>query len=120
VNADRSRKITPYKRYLHFTIFFLDIILLISYQRNWLTISVVKHTHLNLLKINSTPQRHIVVLGACSAIVNLLNRLEYKREHSLKMDLWETAWEGVDSVQVAQDRDQKRALVNTVMNHRIP
>jgi hypothetical protein len=32
------------------------------------------------------------------------------------MDLKETGWGGMDWIDVAQDRDQRRALVNTVMN----
>jgi hypothetical protein len=32
------------------------------------------------------------------------------------MDLREIGWEGVEWIQVAQDRDRWRALVNTVMN----
>jgi hypothetical protein len=32
------------------------------------------------------------------------------------MDLREIGWDGVDWVDLAQDRDQWRALVNTVMN----
>jgi hypothetical protein len=32
------------------------------------------------------------------------------------MDLREREWDGVDWVDLAQDRDQWRALVNTVMN----
>jgi hypothetical protein len=36
------------------------------------------------------------------------------------MDLTEIGWDGVDLIELAQDRDQLRALVNTVMNLRVP
>jgi hypothetical protein len=36
------------------------------------------------------------------------------------MDLREIEWEGVDWVHPAQDRDQWRAVVYTVMNIRVP
>jgi hypothetical protein len=36
------------------------------------------------------------------------------------MDLTEIGWDGVDTIDMAQDRDQWRALVNTVMNLRVP
>jgi hypothetical protein len=36
------------------------------------------------------------------------------------MDLREIGWDGVDLVDLAQDRDQWRDLVNTVMNFRVP
>jgi hypothetical protein len=39
---------------------------------------------------------------------------------SIKIDLREIGWDGVDWVDLAQDRDQWRALVNTMMNLRIP
>jgi hypothetical protein len=29
-------------------------------------------------------------------------------------------WDGMDWIDLAQDRDQRRALVNTVMNLRVP
>jgi hypothetical protein len=32
------------------------------------------------------------------------------------MDLREIGWDGVDWIDMAQDRDQWRALVNTVLN----
>jgi hypothetical protein len=38
----------------------------------------------------------------------------------IKIDLREIEWEGVDWVDLAQDRDQWRAVVNTVMNLRVP
>jgi hypothetical protein len=36
------------------------------------------------------------------------------------MDLEETGWNGVDLIDLAQDGDQWRALVNTLMNFRVP
>jgi hypothetical protein len=32
----------------------------------------------------------------------------------------EIGWDGIDWIDVAQDRDRWRALVNTVMNLRVP
>jgi hypothetical protein len=39
---------------------------------------------------------------------------------NIKMDLREIGWDGADSMDMAQDRDQWRALVNTVLNLRVP
>jgi hypothetical protein len=39
---------------------------------------------------------------------------------NIKMDLGETGWDGVDWIELAQDRDQWRALVNTMMKLRVP
>jgi hypothetical protein len=39
---------------------------------------------------------------------------------NIKMDLRETRWDGLDWVDLAQDRDRWRALVNMVMNLRVP
>jgi hypothetical protein len=36
------------------------------------------------------------------------------------MDLRETGWDGKNWIDLAQDRDKWRALVNTVMNLRVP
>jgi hypothetical protein len=36
------------------------------------------------------------------------------------MDLKEIGWEGVDWIDMPQDRDTWRALVNTIINLRIP
>jgi hypothetical protein len=39
---------------------------------------------------------------------------------NIKMDLRERGWDGMDWIDLAQDRDQWRALVNTVMNLLVP
>jgi hypothetical protein len=39
---------------------------------------------------------------------------------NIKMGLREIKWDGMDWIELAQDSDQWRALVNTVMNLRVP
>jgi hypothetical protein len=39
---------------------------------------------------------------------------------NIKMDLLEIGWGGVDWAGLAQDRDKWRAVVNEVMNIRVP
>jgi hypothetical protein len=39
---------------------------------------------------------------------------------NIKMNLREIRWDGMDWIDVAQDTDQWRALVNTVINLRVP
>jgi hypothetical protein len=39
---------------------------------------------------------------------------------NINMDHTEIGWDGVDWIELAQDRDQWRALVNTVMDLRVP
>jgi hypothetical protein len=39
---------------------------------------------------------------------------------NIKMDLGEIRWDGMGWIELAQDRNQCRALVNTVMNLRVP
>jgi hypothetical protein len=40
--------------------------------------------------------------------------------NNLKMDLVEVGWGDVDCIGLAQDRDRWRALVNSVLNLRVP
>jgi hypothetical protein len=39
---------------------------------------------------------------------------------NIKMDLGEAGWDGMDWIDLAQDRDRWRALVNAVMNLWVP
>jgi hypothetical protein len=39
---------------------------------------------------------------------------------NFKKDLREIGWDGIDRIELAQDRDHWRAVVNTVMNLRVP
>jgi hypothetical protein len=45
-----------------------------------------------------------------------LGRTRRRRVDNVKLDLKEVGWGGMDWIDLAQDRDQWRALVNTVMN----
>jgi hypothetical protein len=49
-----------------------------------------------------------------------LARPRYRWVDNIKMVLREIGWGGVDWIHLAQDRDQWRASVNTVMNLRVP
>jgi hypothetical protein len=40
--------------------------------------------------------------------------------NNIKMDLREIGWDCMDWIDLAQNRDQWRALVSTVMNLRVP
>jgi hypothetical protein len=48
-----------------------------------------------------------------------LGRPRRRWEDEFSMDLREIGWGSVDWIQLAQDRDRWRALVNTVMNLRV-
>jgi hypothetical protein len=39
---------------------------------------------------------------------------------NIEIDLREIGWDGLDRIELAQDRDQWRALVNTVTNLWVP
>jgi hypothetical protein len=49
-----------------------------------------------------------------------LGRPRRRWEENIRIDLREIRLGGMDWIELAQDRDQWRALVNTVMNLRVP
>jgi hypothetical protein len=49
-----------------------------------------------------------------------LGRPRRRWVNNIKMDLREIGWDGMDWIDLAQDRDQWRVLVYTVMNLRVP
>jgi hypothetical protein len=49
-----------------------------------------------------------------------LGRPRRRWEDNIKMDLREIGWGGMDWINLAQDRDRRRAFVNMVMNIRVP
>jgi hypothetical protein len=63
---------------------------------------------------------HIGLLVGKPEGKRLLGRPRRRWVDNIKMDLREIGWDDVDWIDLAQDRDQWRAHVNTVMNLRIP
>jgi hypothetical protein len=49
-----------------------------------------------------------------------LGRFIRRWEDSIRMDLRKMGWKGTDWIHLAQDKDQWRDLVNTIMNLRFP
>ena len=61
---------------------------------------------------------HRVLVGKPEGTIPL-GRPRRRWEDNITMDLREVGWGG-DWMELAQDRDKWRALVNTVMNLRVP
>jgi hypothetical protein len=49
-----------------------------------------------------------------------LGRTRRRWVYNIKIDLREIGWDGMDWIDLAQDRERWRAPVNTVMNLRVP
>jgi hypothetical protein len=73
--------------------------------------------------------RHVARMGETTAYRVLvgtpegkrpLGRPRRRRSDNIKINLRETGWDGIDWLDLAQDRDQWRPLLNTVMNFRVP
>jgi hypothetical protein len=45
---------------------------------------------------------------------------EHRWKDNIKINLREIGWCGMDWIHLAQDKDQSRALVNTIMKFRVP
>jgi hypothetical protein len=61
-----------------------------------------------------------MVLVGKQEVKRPLGRPKCRWVDSIKMDLREIGWDGMDWIDLAQDRNQWRALVNTVMYLRVP
>jgi len=74
-------------------------------------------------------ERHVARMGESRRIYRLvvgkpqgkrpLGRPRSRWEDTIKMDLQKLGW-GMDWIDLAQDRDSSRTLVNAVMNIRVP
>jgi hypothetical protein len=49
-----------------------------------------------------------------------LRRPRRKWVNNIKMDLREIRWAGMDWIDLDQNRDQQKSLVNTLINFRVP
>jgi hypothetical protein len=49
-----------------------------------------------------------------------LGRPRRRWVYNIKIDLRKIEWDGMDWIDLAQDRDQWKALVNAVINFRVP
>jgi hypothetical protein len=49
-----------------------------------------------------------------------LGRAKHRWVDNIKIDLRDIGWDGMDWIDLAQNRDQWSSFVNTVMNLRIP
>jgi hypothetical protein len=60
-----------------------------------------------------------ILLGKPEGMIPL-GRPRCRWVDNIKMDLRETGWDNMDWIDLAQDRDQWRALVNMIMNLWVP
>jgi hypothetical protein len=70
--------------------------------------------------IRNLRTHHVVVTRDPPEGNRSLGRPRRRWADNIKIDLREIGWDGMDWIDLAQDRDQWRVLVNTVMNLRVP
>jgi hypothetical protein len=65
-------------------------------------------------------EERVMFMAGKFILLNDSNRPRRRWVSFIKIDLGEIGWDGMDWIALAQDRDRWRALVNTVMNLRVP
>jgi hypothetical protein len=58
--------------------------------------------------------------GGKARMTETIGRPRRRWEDNIKMDFREIGWGGMDWIDLAEDRDQRKSLVNMVMNLRVP
>jgi hypothetical protein len=61
-----------------------------------------------------------VLVGTSEGKRPLAGRPRRRREDNIQTNLQEVGWGGIHWIELAQYRDRRRALVNAVMNLRVP
>jgi hypothetical protein len=69
---------------------------------------------------NETKRNPYKILVEKSGGKRPLGRPRRKWVDNIKIDLREVEWDSMDWIDLAQEKDQCKALMNTVMNLRIP
>jgi hypothetical protein len=72
-----------------------------------------------LIILNYTGNAYRILVGKPKG-KRPLGRPRHRWVDNIKMDLREIGWDGMDWIKLAQNSDQWRAIVNTVMNLRVP
>jgi hypothetical protein len=63
---------------------------------------------------------HVCIHNLLPEVNRPLGRPRRRWVGNIKMDLREIGWDGMDWIDLVQNRDQWRALVNTVINFQVP
>jgi hypothetical protein len=79
-----------------------------------------RKSSLKVLNIITCMPIHSLLFFLLPEVRSALGRPRRRLVDNIKMNLREIGWDCIDWIDLAQDRDQWRALVNTVMNLRVP
>jgi hypothetical protein len=73
----------------------------------------------NVARIEENRNAYRLLVGKPEINI-LIGRPRREREDNIRMHLREIGWGGVDWIDLAKNRDQRRAVMSTVMNLRVP